>query len=73
MSENDKPMDPEFRAALEGRPNDWALRAVAGYTVREFTNKSTREQANRNGLARALTKEEREAWTFGFTWVERKS
>lgn len=65
-------MDPEFREALQGKSEDWALRAVAGYTMRQFSKtREAREIANDHGLARALTREEREAWTFGFTWVER--
>ena len=65
-------MDPAFRDALKDKSTDWALRAVAGYTMRQFAkDPETREIANNHGLARALTSEEREAWTFGFTWVER--
>ncbi len=61
--------DDAFHAALKARPREWAIRAIAGYTTREFCK--TSEQiagANRHGLARAHTAEEREAWTFGFTW-----
>jgi hypothetical protein len=65
-------IDAAFHAALEGRPPEWVLRAIAGHTMREFceTNAET-EQANSHGLARAWTDDERAAWTFGFTWVDR--
>lgn len=66
------PMNEAFRKALEGRPVDWALRAIAGYTMRQFCETAAaREQANRHGLARALTPDEKAAWTFGFAWSDR--
>jgi hypothetical protein len=68
------PMDEAFRKALEGRCVDWALRAIAGYTMRQFCETAeARKQANDHGLARALTPDERAAWTFGFTWVDRSN
>jgi hypothetical protein len=68
------PMDAAFSKALEGRDGEWALRAIAGYTMRQYCRTAeTREIANRHGLARTLTAEERAAWTFGFTWVERSN
>lgn len=69
------PMDPVFRAALHDRPTEWAIRAVAGYTMREFCtgDPEALELANRHGLSRAHTPDERAAWTFGFTWLDRLS
>jgi len=65
-------MDPAFREALQGKSQDWALRAIAGYTMRQVCKTAEeREQADQHGLARTLTRQEREAWTFGFRWVER--
>lgn len=70
--ESEPKMDPEFREALQGRSTDWSLRAIAGYTMRQFSKtREAREIANNHGLARAMTQEEREAWTFGFRWIER--
>jgi hypothetical protein len=65
-------MDEGFRKSLAGKPQEWAIRAVAGYTARQFClTAADREEANRHGLARTVTPDEREAWTFGFTSVER--
>jgi len=66
--------DDAFHAALEGRPTDWAIRAIAGYVSRTLCGDAECiEQANRHGLSRAYTAEEQRAWTFGFTWVDRKA
>lgn len=65
------PMDASFRRALEGRSVDWAMRAIAGYTMRQFCQTAeTRHQANLHGLARAQTRQEQAAWIFGFTWAD---
>ena len=67
-------MDAAFQAALKGRDTDWALRAVAGYTMRvHCATAEDRKTANDHGLSRAVTTAEREAWTFGFTWPDRFS
>lgn len=67
-------MDPAFREAISKRSTDWALRAIAGYTMRQFSQTpEDRKRANDHGLARAFTRDEKEAWTFGFTWLDRYS
>lgn len=75
-----KEAEAAFLEALRERPDDWAMRAIAGYTVRTFLDDlapdnrgGERDHANRHGLSRAYTDEEREAWTFGFTWPDRKA
>lgn len=74
-----KPIDPDFLDAVKGLPDDWAIRAIAGYTMRTLLDDlaaddrfNDRERANRHGLSRANTDDEREAWTFGFTWPDRR-
>lgn len=69
-------MDAAFHLALKQKAasTEWALRAVAGYTMRvHCANAEDREQANKHGLSRAITTQEREAWSFGFTWPDRFS
>lgn len=73
-----KEAETAFLGAIQHRSDEWAIRAVAGYTVRTFLDDlapddrgGERERANRHGLSRANNAEEREAWTFGFTWPDR--
>lgn len=66
-------MDPDFVTALRGKPDDWRLRAIAGFTAREvYCGPDPRlvGWAREHGLSRASTDEEREAWLFGFEWPE---
>lgn len=70
-----KPIEERFALAIADRPKDWKYRAVAGLATRETYGDFAPQQleaANRHGLSRAVTNEEREAWTFGFTWVDRE-
>ncbi len=72
-------IDQAFLAALEGKPDEWKMRAIAGHSTRTLLDEfaadnrgNEREQADRHGLSRAFSDAEREAWTFGFTWPDRK-
>ena len=69
-----KGLDAEFLAIVKEKPKQWAYRALAGYATRECYDESAEQRlwANRYGLSRAHTLEEREAWSFGFEWVDRK-
>lgn len=59
---------PGFAEAMEGKPNDWKCRAVAGLVTREVYGDS--DWAREHGLTRACLPSEREAWLFGFDWVD---
>lgn len=68
-----KEMDPDFLPAIEGKPEHWRIRAIAGLTAREvYCGPDPRlvSWAREHGLSRAHTEAEREAWLFGFEWPE---
>ena len=75
-----KEAEENFLEAIRERPDEWAMRAFAGYTTRTLLDDLApdnrgreRERWNRHGLDHAHTDEAREAWTFGFTWPDRPS
>ncbi len=67
--------DPAFFRAIDGKPTDWQVRAIAGYTVRTVCDDFAMdpEPLNQHGMSRAHTADEREAWAFGFGWPDRFS
>jgi hypothetical protein len=69
-----KPMDDAFHSALEGKPAEWKVRAIAAYTSRTVADhcRMNLEPLNQHGLSRTRTAAEREAWAFGFGWPDRK-
>lgn len=64
-----------FARVIVGRSGDWKYRAVAGLVTREMyaeRGEAALAAANAHGLSRAVTDEEREAWSFGFEWLIRR-
>lgn len=70
------PTDPAFIVALAGKPDEWKMRAVAGYTTREVLgtmHPASIPHLRQHGLSRASLPSEREAWLFGFEWTDQCS
>jgi len=69
-----KPLDEAFHAAVDGKPVEWKVRAIAAHVVRTVCDDFCidPEPFNQHGLSRAHTAAEREAWSFGFGWPERE-